>query len=318
MAINDTLRKFEEKRFLELTHEDAECIAEAIDKLSGEETDILAKTENTIKDASFTSSHPWFVPYVMATELVDKLPFSPEIAEYLRIHPVVPGNEIFQGEAPDETAQPSVPSIPSPPPTPEVEKSAQISDEISPSASAAPPEKDQRLSRRNVRINTTPDAKSNEEKSSAPSSHDSKTILKFQKICTCFSSVVEFVSKGTLPTSVYFESVVLPYILKKDSEAAALLSARKPSSMDEIMFTLASYDNGVILSSVGFEMISSVLQTARAKFGDRRVQSIMKGSVRTTGDGNLHDAYMRCFPRYPATLQQILSDLKVGIMDCKK
>jgi hypothetical protein len=41
MTFSDTLSKFEEKRFLELTREDAELIANQIDHEYGKETDIL-------------------------------------------------------------------------------------------------------------------------------------------------------------------------------------------------------------------------------------------------------------------------------------
>jgi|SRR5215217_16611 len=304
MTFSDTLSKFEEKRFLELTREDAELIANQIDHEYGKETDILAKTENTVKDASFIASHPWFVPYVMATEYIDKLQFSPETAEYLRTHPVVPGNEIFPEYVQEANTTPPVPltDTTTDPPVVKVKK-VRISEET-------PKVFDEQGESRS---HPTPAVKTNQN-----ISNDNRTALKLTKISKCFTTVVGFVSKGALPIPVYFESVVLPYILKKDAGVNAILATRKPSGMDEILFILASCDDGTKLSSVGFEMILSVVHSAGVKHGHDRVHSIVSRAIRQTAESDLHSAYMRCFPRFPVILEQMLSEIKVGIVGLKK
>lgn len=313
MTIGDTLAKFEERRFLELTREDAECLSAAIDEQVGEATGILAKTENTIEDATFTASHPWFVPYVIATEYVNKLPFSPEIAEYLRINPVIPGSEILSREVAEAVPIESGASK---------ETTDDVNDEDALAGSSSDECGDECA---HDRLNDPAPPKTVDaiksggdgEKKSTRTDQDS---LKFEKIALCFTQIVEFVSKGTMPLPVYFESVVLPYLLKKDPMARAVVSGTDKSSrsMNATLISLASYDNGKLLSSVGFEMISTVIQSAGPKYGHKQVQGVIASAIQPTGFVELRDAYARCFPRYPATLYLITTNLKNGIMQLKK
>lgn len=320
MSFSDTLNKFEERRFLELTREDAELIANQIDHEYGNETNILTKTENTVKDASFIASHPWFVPYVIATEYIDKLQFSPETAEYLRTHPVVPGNEFFPENIAEENtthpmADPPVPLSQATTDPTEVTKvkKVRISEETPKDDTVVDEQGEQGPHSRRHHKEPTAVVKSNQN-----ISNDNRTSLKLTKISKCFLTVVGFVSKGVLPIPVYFESVVLPYILKKDANANAILTTQKPSGMDEILFILAACDNGAKLSSVGFEMILSAVHSAGVKYGHDRVHSIVSHAIRQTAESDLRSAYMRCFPRFPVILEQMLSEIKVGIIGLKK
>lgn len=307
MTIGDTLCKFEERRFLELTREDAECLSAAIDEQVGEATGILAKTENTIEDAAFTTSHPWFVPYVIATEYVNKLPFSPEIAEYLRINPVIPGSEILSRDVAEVVPIESGASK---------ETTDDVNDEVVLAGSSSDECADECA---RDRLNDPAPIKTcgDDVKKSTGTNQDS---LKFEKIALCFTQIVEFVSRGTLPVPVYFESVVLPYLLKRDPMARTVVSStdKSPRSMNATLISLASYDNGKLLSSVGFEMISTVIQSAGPKYGHKQIQAVIASAIQPTGFVELRDAYERCFPRYPATLYLITTNLKNGIMQLKK
>lgn len=312
MSFDDTVIKFEERKFLDLVRTDAEFLAEFVDAHSKKPPGVLQRTEATLTEGA---TLPWFLPYVLATEFVDILPFSKETAAYLTKHPVVPGDEYItpQVENDDMAVSVSKGTIPL-----KADEGSQADE---------PAESNEQGSRRRRRPRKV---QSETEQNAKNDSGDSVPILtnairrdklskEWKNITECFLMVIDFVSKATSPADVYFDSVVLPYILSTDASVKAKLTNLKPGSMDETLFALASYDDGALLRRVGFEMIAATIRAAGAKYGQRAVQNVINRYIpSTTGEVTLKGGYMRCFPTFPATLRLLLTNLKTGILDMKK
>jgi len=308
MNFADSIRVFEEKRFLDLTREDAVALADWLDGQTGSKAGhALQKTDASIDQAA-AKKHPWFLAYVLATEYVDTLPFSHETSEYLKNHPVVPGDEFLDETNPPETVRGTISPETAAEETPIVvaTENTKKSPEVSlpnpaqvPAKAAGPPER--RLPR------TTPS-----ETASGPDPN------KYSKITECFIIVMENVAKCTKNVEEYYDSVVLSHIFHKNEAARILLVRRAPGSMDESLFALASLDDGHTLRATGLDMVNSVVRAAIEKYGQKSVNAIISKSIKPAGSGTLTDAYMKCFPRYPATLQLILKSLKKGIMALKR
>lgn len=308
MAVRDTVRLFEERRFLELTREDAISLADWIDGETGAKAGhVLHKTDASV-DQSVVAKHPWFLPYVLATEYVDILPFSSETAKYLVNHPVVPGDEFLAGVDKEGDGLVS-PEAPVSGVNDEAEKQQEVTKtpkEKPASVKFAPPPPPEE-----------PPVRRRSAKQAAPAP-DAVDETKYQKIAQCFVITMECVAKCTTSIPDYFDSVVLSHIFHKNEAAKKVLTDRKPGSMDESLFALAALDDGNTLRTIGIEMVTTVVRVAKGKYGTRAVDSIVKQSIRPSGAKTLTDAYTRSFPRYPATLDMMLKTLKAGIMDLKK
>ena len=297
MNFADSIRAFEERRFLDLTREDAVALADWVDGQTGSNPGhALQKTDASI-DQSAAKKHPWFLPYVLATEYVDTLPFSTETSEYLKNHPVVPGDEFLDETNPPETAAEATPNVVAPESTKPAEVSLPDPAKVPAKAGAVP---ERRLPK------------------TAPVATSGPDHTKYSKITECFIIVMENVAKCTKNVDEYYDSVVLSHIFHKNEAARILLVRRAPGSMDESLFALASLDDGHTLRATGLDMVNSVVRAAIDKYGQKAVNAIISKSIKPAAVGTLTDAYMKCFPRYPATLRLILKSLKNGIMALKR
>jgi len=345
--------KLNKKTFLELNAEDAKVLAGFIESMPGfESRNPIKETLASIGDNETVESRPWFVPYLMLTEYANVLPISSEVQEYLVKNPIYPEelrlNQVTEParfssddskndpleaieQSPTSTSHPTQQSLES-----EVQPSNIVSEQndVPQNITKIPDDtivvhgdgkskkdlsKVQQKVVKHVRIKSPPDTNDTCPTTTAPPSRLPSEKDQSTKPVYCFLHVMKFVAKSGTDQEVYFNKVILPFIFNKSAKIKALVSSKhsenKRVRLNEYLDTIMSYDGGVMLREIGYEMIGTVLRSVSAKFGERRLQQIIQLTLHNCGNGekSLGQTYLNFFPNNPRKLDRMLGYLKKEI-----